>query len=369
MNVTTIEYSRRPAKDKIDRTFYIAIFIVLATTFSIGIERILETKETTVFEKNTISTYKTGYSLSYRPRGILKRNILGIKVRSINIAGRRTGSSFFSTKAILLLRIIIIRKYSTLLTYQGNINFAFGYYNFLFIHTFTHQYRSTDILAEIGNSINGFLYSEKVSATILCYYEIIMTYILSQFRYFLSNGIHSQTGYNATTVYIQVGIIFTSFRYSGNLIGRYPHEQLFRVYRSHAFYQVVRNLIHIHKCNTQFFRYISRRVQIGSVRINQLVTFSNSRLFRSFPLCIRIHTLLYIILTNSLSNCIPIRCAEVSAHNGVKQNRDTSLSTCFVYKTFQVFIKSTSRSCIPLWVGLLIIVTELDKYIITFLHL
>ena len=196
-----------------------------------------------------------------------------------------------------------------------------------------------------------------------------MTYIFSQFRYFLSNGIHSQTGYNAATVYIQVGIIFTSFRYSGNLIGRYPHEQFFRVYRSHAFYQVVRNLIHIHKCNTQFFRYISRRVQIGSVRINQLVTFSNNCLSRSFPCCIRIHAFLYIILTDSLSNCIPVRCAEVSAHNGVKQNRDTSLSTCFVYKTFQVFIKSTSRSCIPLWVGLLIIVTELDKYIITFLHL
>ena len=88
MNVTTIEYSRRPAKDKIDRTFYVAIFIVLAAVFSIGIECILETKETTVFEINTIGTYKTGYSLSHRTRGILKRNILSIKVRSINIAGR-----------------------------------------------------------------------------------------------------------------------------------------------------------------------------------------------------------------------------------------------------------------------------------------
>ena len=224
MDMATIEDSRRPAEYKVDRTFYIAIFIVLTAIFPIRIKCILRAKETTILEISTIGTYETGHCLPYRTGRIHKRNILSIKIRSINIAGRRTGGPFFFAKAVFLLRIIIIRKHCPVLTYQRNIDLTFRYHNLLLIHAFTHQYRSTDILAEIRNSINSLLHGKEISATILRHYKIIVSNILSQFRYFLGNGIHGQTSHNTPAINIQMSVIFTSLRHRGNLIGRYPHK-------------------------------------------------------------------------------------------------------------------------------------------------
>ena len=88
MDMATVEDSRRPAEYEVDRTFYVAIFIVLTAIFPIRIKRILRAKETAILEISTIGTYEAGYRLSYRTGRVLKRDILSIKIRSINIAGR-----------------------------------------------------------------------------------------------------------------------------------------------------------------------------------------------------------------------------------------------------------------------------------------
>ncbi len=65
MNVTTIEYSYRPSEDKVNRSFNIAIFVILTAVLPICVERILEAEETAVLKLDTVGRYKAGNCLSY----------------------------------------------------------------------------------------------------------------------------------------------------------------------------------------------------------------------------------------------------------------------------------------------------------------
>ena len=65
MNVTTVENSRRPAEDKINRSFDVAVFIILAALLAVCLEGILEAEETTVLKIDTIGRYETDNCLSY----------------------------------------------------------------------------------------------------------------------------------------------------------------------------------------------------------------------------------------------------------------------------------------------------------------
>lgn len=58
MNVTTVENSRRPTEDKINRSFDVAVFIILAALLAVCIEGILEAEETTVLKIDTIGDTK-----------------------------------------------------------------------------------------------------------------------------------------------------------------------------------------------------------------------------------------------------------------------------------------------------------------------
>ena len=65
MNVATVENSRRPTEDKINRSFDVAVFIILAALLAVCIEGILEAEETTVLKIDTIGRHKAGNCLSY----------------------------------------------------------------------------------------------------------------------------------------------------------------------------------------------------------------------------------------------------------------------------------------------------------------
>ena len=65
MNVATVENSRRPAEDKINRSFDVAVFIILAALLGVCLEGILEDEETTVLKIDTIGRHKAGNCLSY----------------------------------------------------------------------------------------------------------------------------------------------------------------------------------------------------------------------------------------------------------------------------------------------------------------
>lgn len=232
MDVATIEYSRRPTENKIDRTLNITVLIILATVFTISVKRILKTQKAAILEKSTICRHKTSYCLPHRTGSILKSYILGIKIRCINITGRRTGSPLRFSEDILFISIIVIRKNRSFLTYQRNIYFTFRYHDFFFVDTFTDKNSSTHIFTKIGYGTNGILNSKKVTATILCYHIIIVTNVFSQFGNSLCNGIHCQTGHYPATIYIKMCIIFTPFRKGRYFVRLYPHEKFLRFYRS-----------------------------------------------------------------------------------------------------------------------------------------
>ena len=116
------------------------------------------------------------------------------------------------------------KKRTTVLTNQGNIYFTFRDNDFLFIDTFTYQDSRAYVLAEIGDSINGFLHCKEIATAVLCHYVIIMTDIRSQRRHFLCNGIYRQSGYCTCSIHIEMRIVFTTLRHGRHFIGRHPHE-------------------------------------------------------------------------------------------------------------------------------------------------
>ena len=65
MNVTAIKNSGRPAENKIDCSFNIAIFVILTALLPICVESILEAEETAVLKIDTVGRYKAGNCLSY----------------------------------------------------------------------------------------------------------------------------------------------------------------------------------------------------------------------------------------------------------------------------------------------------------------
>ena len=50
MNMTTIEYSYRPSEDKVNRSFDIAILVILTAVLAIRIKGILITEKTTILK-------------------------------------------------------------------------------------------------------------------------------------------------------------------------------------------------------------------------------------------------------------------------------------------------------------------------------
>lgn len=85
VNVAAIEYGYRPPKDKVYCSLNIAILIILPAAFPVGIKCVLEAQETAFLEIYPIGTYKAGHGLPYGPGGILKRDIFGVKVGTINV--------------------------------------------------------------------------------------------------------------------------------------------------------------------------------------------------------------------------------------------------------------------------------------------
>ena len=201
------------------------------------------------------------------------------------------------------------------------------------------------------------------------YHEIIMANIFCQLRHFPGNDIYRNTGNDTCAVYVEMSIVFAPFRHGGDSVGRYPHEKLLRFFRSQSLYQLVGELIHIDKRNIQFLRYITRRIQIGSMRINQFVSFHHAVFLRSILFGIRVDSFTDIILKNSFCYGFIVGCAEVTAYDGIEQNGDAAFRTGFINELTQVGIESCSRICMAVCSRLLVIMSELDKHIIAFLHL
>ena len=65
MNVAAIENSGRLSENKIDCSFNVTIFVILAALLPVCIESILEAEETAVLKKGTVGRYKAGNCLSY----------------------------------------------------------------------------------------------------------------------------------------------------------------------------------------------------------------------------------------------------------------------------------------------------------------
>ena len=195
-----------------------------------------------------------------------------------------------------------------------------------------------------------------------------MADIFCQFRHFFGNGIYCNTSYDTCTIYVEVSIVFTTFRHGSNCVGGHPHKEFLRFFRPQAFYQIVGEFIHINKRNIQLLCYIARRIQICSVRINQFVSFHHILFLRSVLFGIRIDSLANIILKNSFRYGFIIGRTKVTAHNGVEQNRNTAFRTSLINELTQVGIKGCSRVCMAVGFGLFVIVPELNKNIITFLY-
>ena len=356
MDMATIEYGYRPSEDKVNRSFDIAILVILTAVLAIRIKGILITEKTTVLKERTVGRYKTGYCLSYRSCRVFKSDVLRIEIGSINVATRRSRSSHILTKHIFLIGKVIICQHHTILSYQRDIYFGFRNNNLLFISAFTDQDSSTHILAKIGYCIYRFLHCEEITCSVLCHYVIIMTDIFCQFRYFLCDSIYSQPGDSPCSVHIQMGIILPAFRKSRNFLRFDKHKQLLRFCGAQSLHQIMGNFVHIDKRHSHLFCHITRRIKVGTVRIVQDVYFFRQFLFTRST-------------TGICGNRGIFRLYKITTNNGVEQHRNPSFNTSFIDETTEIVIKGRSRISMACRISLFIIVSELDKDIISLLYL
>ena len=273
MNAATIEDSRRPAENKIDRSFDVAVLIILAALLAVCVECILEAEKTTVLKIGTVGRNKTGNCLPHGTCRVLEGDILGIKIRSIDVTAGRTGSSHVLTEYVLLVCEIVIGQYRTIFANQGDINLTFGDDYLFFVSAFADKDCGTYIFAKVGDSINGFLHSEEITAAVLSHHIIIMTDTFRQFRNLFADGFHRQSRYGSCPIDIQMSIVLTSLRKGRNPIGFYKHEQLFRLCGTKSLHQVVRDFIQVDKGHSQLFGNIAGRIQICPMSIEQNGSF------------------------------------------------------------------------------------------------
>ena len=99
-----------------------------------------------------------------------------------------------------------------------------------------------------------------------------MTDVRRQCRNHRCNGVDGQSCHDACTPYIEVRVVFTPLGHGRHRVGRYPHEEFFRLDRSQSLHQFVGNPVHIDKRHIQLARHVAGRLQVSTVSINQLVT-------------------------------------------------------------------------------------------------
>ena len=105
----------------------------------------------------------------------------------------------------------------------------------------------------------------------------------------------------------------------------------------------MRQFIQIDKRYVHFFSYPAGRIQILSMRIHKHISFHLITSFR---------------LRHPFGR-------EISPYNGIKQYRISSLFAGFSYETTQVIIEGSSRIGMQFFGSFLIIVSELNKHIIS----
>ena len=179
-----------------------------------------------------------------------------------------------------------------------------------------------------------------------------MANMLLEFRYLLTNLISQGIGYQASSIYIIMGIILTTFRNLRTFTRTEPHMQLTASLNAQLCLNIMSNLCGIHKRNIQTMRHITRSYDIGSVSINECITI--------YLLFTRKSSLSQFLVIIILHWCL----IETSAHYRIKQNRDTTFGTCFLDKTLQIGIKGRAWICMTVGMRLFIIVTKLNKHII-----
>ena len=252
---------------------------------------------------------------------------------------------------------------SSVLAYERNVYFTGRYHEFLMVDARTHQNGGAMVLPMVGHGIDGLLHAEEVAASVLCHHQVVVADVRSQGGHDFGNGVYGQPGHGACALYIEMGVVFTSLGHGGYGVGRYPHEQLLRLYWSQAFHQFVGYAVHVYKGNVQFAGHVAGRIQIGSVGVYKAVAFLRV-LGARLVLGVRVHTLAYVVLADGVGNGIAIGSSEVAAHNGVEQHGYAALSTCFVDKAAQIVVEGGSGVGMSFGIGLLVVVSELDEDVV-----
>src|SRR5690554_492746 len=170
---TGLEPGGCPSENKIDRAFYITIVIVLPAACLIGIKGILMPQKTTIVKGRPVATHTNGNGLTYRTGTVFKSDVVGAKIVSENKKGRRSGGSHFLTKAIELLRIIVVSQHHIFGTASPKNHLGFGcrQNQLFFINTGANHHYGRGF-SEIRDRHYGFLNRSKITAAISSHHKV-----------------------------------------------------------------------------------------------------------------------------------------------------------------------------------------------------
>src|SRR5690554_1442718 len=162
-----------PSKNKIDGALDVAVVIKLSAACLIRIQGILMPQKTTIVKGRPVATHPNGNGLTYRTGTVFESDVVGAKIVTENKKGRRARGSHFLTKAIELLRIIVVSQHHLFGTASPKNHLGFGcrQNQLFFINTGANHHYGRGF-SEIRNRHYGFLNRSKITAAISSHHKI-----------------------------------------------------------------------------------------------------------------------------------------------------------------------------------------------------
>ena len=175
---------------------------------------------------------------------------------------------------------------------------------------------------------------EEISAPVLCHDIVVSADIGGKFGYFFLDGVYRHACDDTGAFYFEVSVVFAAVGYGGTRTRGYPHEEFFRFLVSEIIHESFGTVVEVDAYDFHFGSNFFAGRYVTSVRIDEFTVFSE---FSSYD-------------------------------RGEKYGNSTFFTGLVDVKSQVVFI---GRVGVGIAVGFLflIIVPELNEYIITFFQL
>ena len=173
-NLAVLKPRRAGAENEIHRPFDVAALVKLPAAAPIRVQRVLKPQKPAIHEGRFVAIHPHGHRLPHRPRRVLKRQVLGRKIRPVDVAARRARRALVFPKNVFLLVIVVVGKNRSVPVLANKLHQLLGARQHqLFLVRALFDENGGDFLPKIGHGIKRLLHRAKLAAAVLRHHKIV----------------------------------------------------------------------------------------------------------------------------------------------------------------------------------------------------